>query len=91
VNVEIILEQRQNVVVLNTEAVQRSEPQPFVWVRDSQNQATKRTIKLGLEGLITVEVTSGLRAGEQLILPPAQSQLKPGMPVIPEGGIQNSK
>lgn len=81
VNVEIILEKRQNVVVLNTEAVQRSEGQPFVWVQDSQNQAQKRPIKLGLEGLITVEVASGLHAGEQILLPPAESQLQPGTPV----------
>ncbi len=95
VNVEVVLEQRQNVVVLTTEAIQRSGPQPFVWVRDSQNKAQKRTINLGLEGLVTAEVTSGLRAGEQVILPSAQSQLKPGIPVTPEGGtprgIQNSK
>lgn len=81
VNVEIILQQRQNVVVLNTEAIQRSEAHPFVWVRDSQNQAQKRTINLGLEGLMNVEVTSGLRAGEQIILPPVESQLKPGTPI----------
>ncbi|KAB8321163.1 efflux RND transporter periplasmic adaptor subunit [Tolypothrix campylonemoides VB511288] len=95
VNVEIVLEQRQNVVLLNTDAIQRSGPHPFVWVRDSQNKAQKRTINLGLEGLVTVEVTSGLRAGEQVIVPPTQSQLKPGIPVTPSGGtprgIQNSK
>lgn len=95
VNVEIVLEQRQNVVLLSTDAIQRSGPQPFVWVQDSQHKAQKRTINLGLEGLVTVEVTSGLRAGEQVIVPPAQSQLKPGMPVTPQGGtprgIQNSK
>lgn len=91
VNVEIVLEQRQNVVVLTTEAIQRSGPQPFVWVRDSQNKAQKRTINLGLEGLVTAEVTSGLRAGEQVILPSAQLQLQPGIPVTPSGGIQNSK
>ncbi|BAZ17968.1 hypothetical protein NIES4071_98490 [Calothrix sp. NIES-4071] len=81
VNVEIILQQRQNVVVLKTEAIQRSEPQPFVWVRDNKNQAQKRPIDLGLEGLMNVEVTSGLRAGEQIILPPTESQLKPGLPI----------
>lgn len=81
VNVEIVLEQRQNVVLLSTDAIQRSGPQPFVWVQDSQHKAQKRTINLGLEGLVTVEVTSGLRAGEQIILPSAQLQLKPGMPV----------
>lgn len=81
VNVEIILQQRQNVVVLKTEAIQRSEARPFVWVRDSQNQAQKRPINLGLEGLMNVEVTSGLRAGEQIILPPVETQLKPGLPI----------
>lgn len=85
VNVEIILEQRKNVVVLKTEAIQRSEPRPFVWVKDSQNQAQKRNINLGLEGLVNVEVTSGLRAGEKIILPPVESQLKPGMPVKTSG------
>lgn len=81
VNVEIVLQQRQNVVVLKTEAIQRSEPRPFVWVPDSHNQAQKRPINLGLEGLMNVEVTSGLRAGEQIILPPVETQLKPGLPI----------
>lgn len=84
VNVEIVLQQRQNVVVLNTEAIQRSEPQPFVWLRDSQSQAQKQRITLGLEGLLKAEVTSGLRAGEQVIMPPVEPLLKPGMPVIPQ-------
>lgn len=81
VNVDIVLEKRQNVVVLNTEAIQRSEPHPFVWLRDSQSKVQKRPITLGLEGLLTAEVTSGLRPGEQVILPPPQPPLKPGMPV----------
>ena len=84
VNVEIVLEQRQNVVVLNTEAIQRSESHPFVWIRDSHNKAEKRDVNVGLEGLVTVEVASGLRAGEQVILPIGESQLKPGIPVIPQ-------
>ncbi|WP_201278139.1 efflux RND transporter periplasmic adaptor subunit [Scytonema millei] len=44
VNVEILLEQRQNVIVLPTEIVQRDDDdsEPFVWVRDSQGNAQKR-------------------------------------------------
>ena len=84
VNVEIVLEKRQNVVVLSTEAIQRSESHPFVWVRDSHNKAEKRDVNVGLEGLVTVEVASGLRAGEQVILPTSESQLKPGIPVVPQ-------
>lgn len=81
VNVEIVLEQRQNVVALNTEAIQRSESTPFVWVKDEQGTAEKRAIDLGLEGLTRVEVTSGLQPGEQVILPSGESPLEPGTPV----------
>ncbi|MGV0106873.1 Efflux RND transporter periplasmic adaptor subunit [Nostoc sp. DSM 114160] len=89
VNVEVVLQRRQNVVVLKTEAIVRSQPRPFVWVLDSQNHAQKRTINLGLEGLMNVEVTSGLHPGEQVILPPVESELKPGLPV--KAGEQGSK
>ena len=84
VNAEIVLEKRQNVVVLNTEAIQRSEPNPFVWVRDSQSKAQKRALSLGLEGLLKTEVISGLRPGEQVVLPPHAPSLEPGMPLIGE-------
>jgi HlyD family secretion protein len=86
VNVEIVLKKRQNVMVLNTEAIQRTEPNPFVWVRDSQNKAQKRIVTLGLEGLLTVEVSSGLRPGEQVVLPSPELPLEPGMPIIPQTG-----
>ncbi|MEP0883557.1 efflux RND transporter periplasmic adaptor subunit [Trichocoleus sp. ST-U3] len=81
VSVEIILQQRQNVVVLNTEAIQRSGSKPFVWVRD-QGKAQKRDVSLGLEGLTTVEVTSGLQPGDSVVLPPPDASLEPGTPVI---------
>lgn len=84
VNVEIVLKKRPNVVTLNTEAIQHSGSSPFVWVRDRQGKARKQTVTLGLEGLMTVEVTSGLRPGQQVILPPPEPPLKPGVPVIPE-------
>lgn len=87
VNVEIVLEQRQNVVVLNTEAIQRSESNAFVWVRDSQSKAQKRPITLGLEGLLTAEVNSGLRPGEQVVLPPPEPPLESGMLVTAKGSL----
>ncbi|PSB64643.1 efflux transporter periplasmic adaptor subunit [Chroococcidiopsis cubana CCALA 043] len=82
VNVEIVLEQRRNVLVLNSEIIQRTEQRPFVWVKDSQNKAQKRYLKLGLEGLLTAEVAAGLNFGEKVILPPAEATLTPGTPVI---------
>lgn len=93
VSVEIVLKQRQNVVVLDMEAIQRAEgdfdpsgmPKSYVWVRDNQGKAQKQNITLGLEGLTNIEVTSGLRPGATVVLPPTDSKLKPGMPVIPQG------
>lgn len=81
VNVEIILQQRQNIVALNTEAIQREGEKPFVWVRDAEGKARKRTVTLGLEGLTTVEITSGLQVGEKVVLPPTEGNLEEGAPV----------
>jgi HlyD family secretion protein len=84
VSVEIILDQRQNVLVLNTEAIQRQEKSPFVWIRDPQGNAQKKPVTLGLEGLVTIEVKSGLNKGEQVLLPSPEADLEPGTPVIPQ-------
>ncbi len=83
VSVEIIQDQRQNVVVLEPTAIQRSEPTPFVWLRDTQSKAHKRPVTLGIEGITAVEVQSGLRPGEQVVVPPPETPLQPGMSVTP--------
>jgi HlyD family secretion protein len=84
VNVEIILEQRQDAVSLSSEVVQRSDSKPFVWMRDNQGKAQKRPVTTGLEGLLTIEILSGLNPGDAVILPPATPPLKPGTPVTVE-------
>ena len=91
VNVEIVLQQRQNVVVLDTEAIQRSEEKPFVLVRNKQGKAQKKNITLGLEGLTNVQVTSGLRPGDQVVLPAADSKSEPGRPSVPEDNSTETK
>ena len=81
VNVEIVLEQRKNVVTLPLETLQNTDPQPFVWIQDAKGQAKKQPVTLGLEGLRLVEVTSGLQAGEQIVLPRPDQLLTPGIPL----------
>ena len=81
VDVEIVQQQRQNVVTLPIEAVQRTGSQPFVWVEDDRGRAKKQPVTPGLEGLELVEVTSGLKAGERVILPPSTGTLAPDTPV----------
>jgi len=84
VNVELVLEQARNVITLNPEAIQRSGEKMFVWVKDANNTAQKRSITTGVEGLLGVEVRSGLSPGEQVILPPVEPLLKPGNAVTTE-------
>lgn len=81
VSVDIVLQQKQNVIALQTDAIQQDGSSAYIWVKDAQNQAQKRPVKLGLEGLTEFEITSGLRPGEKVILPPAETPLEPGMPV----------
>ncbi|MGB7443393.1 MAG: efflux RND transporter periplasmic adaptor subunit [Coleofasciculaceae cyanobacterium] len=90
VNVEIVLEQRQDVVAIDTEVIQRSAPEPFVWIPNLEGKAQKQPVTLGLEGLTTVEVTSGLQEGDQVAIPPPQTPLQPGTPLIKlETGMDN--
>lgn len=81
VSVEIVLQQQEDVVTLPVQAIGRSGNKSFVWVKDDRGLAQKRDVTLGLEGLSTVEVTSGLNPGEEVLLPPPDSPLSPGMPV----------
>jgi HlyD family secretion protein len=81
VNVEIVVQSRRNVVTLDVEAIQKAKSQSFVWLRDGEGKAEKRPIETGLEGLLEVEVVSGLRSGEQVIVPTPDMTLQPGMPV----------
>ncbi|MBW4601404.1 MAG: efflux RND transporter periplasmic adaptor subunit [Calothrix sp. FI2-JRJ7] len=81
VSVEIIVEQRKNVVAVNLEAVQRDEGEPFVWIRDKQGKAQKQKVALGLEATTKVEIKSGLKAGDKIILPGADTTLEPGKAV----------
>ncbi|MDY7024282.1 MAG: efflux RND transporter periplasmic adaptor subunit, partial [Cyanobacteriota bacterium] len=82
VSVEIILEERNNVVVLNTELIQREGASNYVWIVDLDNTAQKQSVELGLEGLIQVEITSGLEAGDVVISPTPETTLEPGTPII---------
>lgn len=81
VSVEIVTAARQNVVAIPPEAIQRSETTPFVWLRDSQGKSKKQPIQIGLQGLQAVEVTSGLKVGEQLVIPPPNKSITPGIPL----------
>lgn len=78
VQVEIILEQRENTVQIPLEARQEGD---FVWIVDDQNRAQERSITPGLEGLSNVEVVNGLKVGEVILLPSPDLNLSPNRSV----------
>ena len=82
VSVEIVLEQRQNVLVLPVTALQRDAATAYVWVQDADNTAQRREVMVGLETLEGVEVLSGLQGGEEIVVAvPPEITLTPGQPL----------
>ncbi len=88
VSVEIILEARNQVIAVNTELIQREGKSTFVWKLDGKNQAQKQPVTLGLEGLTQVEVKSGLNVGDRLIIPPPDTPIEAGTPIVIEAEEQ---
>jgi HlyD family secretion protein len=84
VSVEIILEQQKDVIAINTELIQSEGKSSFVWKLDANNQVQKQPVTLGLKDLIKVEIKSGLKVGDTLVIPPADIPLEPGMVIVEE-------
>lgn len=73
------LDRRAKTLVLPVEAVARQRS-ATVFVVNRQNQIEERTVKLGLETPARLEILSGLKEGE-LVMVGTRSQVKPGQKV----------
>ncbi|MEL6382490.1 MAG: efflux RND transporter periplasmic adaptor subunit [Cyanobacteria bacterium J06626_18] len=83
VSVEVVLNQRQNVLVIPVTALQRDAATPYVWVRDANDTAQQREVETGLETLEAIEIVAGLQAGDEVIVSlPPEVTLTPGQPLI---------
>lgn len=78
VTVALIISQRNNVVVIPSEVIQQNDSETFVWMRDKQGKAFKRIIKTGLQGLENIEVKSGLKPGDEVLIPSLETPLNEG-------------
>lgn len=65
-DVEIIIDQKLNVLTISSEAVMKREDKNFVWLVKN-GKATRQEIKIGLTGQEKVEVIEGLKEGDRIV------------------------
>lgn len=68
VRVEIVAEQRANAIAVPVEAVLTEDEEKYVMVAGADNKAHKRKVTVGLTTPKQVEITGGLKAGENVIV-----------------------
>jgi RND family efflux transporter MFP subunit len=79
----LVLDQATSVLVAPVEAIDRTDTTSSVLVVRPDHSVRMQDVTLGLESANRIEVKSGLRAGDLLVLG-NRSQLKPGTQVIPK-------
>jgi len=82
-NATLDLEHRDNVLTIPVTAVIKNGNQSTVLIVNGQNKVESRSVQLGLQGSLLVEVTSGLNEGDRVIVG-GQSKYQVGETVKPE-------
>jgi multidrug efflux pump subunit AcrA (membrane-fusion protein) len=67
-NTYLQLEHRENVPTIPIVAVQGTGKEGKVVALNANNEVEERSVQLGIRGSTLVEVTSGLQAGDQVLL-----------------------
>jgi multidrug efflux system membrane fusion protein len=68
VNARLLVEEKRNVVLLSTAAVQRTTNSQYVFLVKPDNTVTVRTIAVGTTEGDQTEITSGLAAGDVVVM-----------------------
>ena len=76
------LEQKNDALIIPASAIIQGD-QPSAMLVDSNNRVRKQPIVLGISGENSQEITSGLKAGDKVIIG-GQSELQPGQQVTPQ-------
>ncbi len=83
VQVEIVAEEHPKALVIPAAAIVREEGEPFVMVAGADKKAHKHPVTIGLATHDAVEITSGLQAGDRVIVR-GQKELPDGADVTVE-------
>jgi HlyD family secretion protein len=81
VTVALILAQKDQVLFVPNEAIQHTDTETFVWMKNSQSKVVKKPVKIGLQGLESTEITSGLKVNDEVLIPSGESPLQEGVSV----------
>jgi RND family efflux transporter MFP subunit len=76
------LEEKKNTLIIPVSAIIQGD-QPAVMIVDNSNRVERRPVVLGIAGANAQEITSGLHAGDRVIIG-GVSMLQPGQQVIPQ-------
>ena len=68
VNAKLLVQEKRDVVLLNTAAIQRSQAQTYVYVVKSDSTVTLRPITIGTTEGDESEITSGVTPGEVIVM-----------------------
>lgn len=66
-NIEIIVAEKKNVLAVPLAAIKWDNNQPYVNIKNGEN-TEKKSIIIGFEGDEYVEIASGLKSGDKIIL-----------------------
>jgi RND family efflux transporter MFP subunit len=78
----IQLQQKNNVLILPSQAVVQNGDQAYVLVVNASNHIERRNVTLGIQTANRVEITSGVQAGEKVVAS-GQTNYQPGDLVTP--------
>jgi multidrug efflux system membrane fusion protein len=68
VNAKLLVDTLHDVTIVPTAAVQRGAPGTYVYVVNADNTVSVRVVKIGPADGLNTSVTSGLKAGEQVVI-----------------------
>ncbi len=81
VNLKVVLNQKEQALLVPYEAVVEEDGQELVYVVEQDGTVTQRAVRAGLSNELFMEITFGLQAGEKVVLNPGE-QIKDGVQVI---------
>nr|HNH52597.1 efflux RND transporter periplasmic adaptor subunit [Nitrosomonas sp.] len=81
-DVEVITDQREQVLRIPTQAIRQRNK---VWALGPQDRLEERTLEIGLSNWAYTEIISGLQAGDQVLIATDIETIAPGIQVKPKG------